>query len=206
MITRLQFMRDGEGYLNDVKRHIHVFDIASKKDLQITSDTLRRRRAGVVARRQADRLQRQPHRQPGRQRQRRHLRRRTACGRGTAPLTTYVAGERHVAGVQPGRRSIAYVTGGDSKDIWYATNNVAVVPVAGGTPRILTTGLDRNVSRPQFTPDGASVVFMVEEGGNVHVARAPAAGGAIVLGERVLGLPGDVRVDKELPWKDVPRS
>ena len=27
-----------------------------------------------------------------------------------------------------------------------------------------------------------------------------------ILGERVLGLPGDVRVDKELPWKDVPRS
>ena len=27
-----------------------------------------------------------------------------------------------------------------------------------------------------------------------------------ILGERVLGLPGDVRVDKGIPWKDVPRS
>ena len=27
-----------------------------------------------------------------------------------------------------------------------------------------------------------------------------------ILGERVLGLPGDVRVDKELPWSQVPRS
>ncbi len=27
-----------------------------------------------------------------------------------------------------------------------------------------------------------------------------------ILGERVLGLPGDVRVDKELPWAEVPRS
>ena len=27
-----------------------------------------------------------------------------------------------------------------------------------------------------------------------------------ILGERVLGLPGDVRVDKELPWAQVPRS
>jgi hypothetical protein len=27
-----------------------------------------------------------------------------------------------------------------------------------------------------------------------------------ILGERMLGLPGDVRVDKELPWRDVPRS
>jgi hypothetical protein len=27
-----------------------------------------------------------------------------------------------------------------------------------------------------------------------------------ILGERVLGLPGDVRVDKDQPWIDVPRS
>jgi len=27
-----------------------------------------------------------------------------------------------------------------------------------------------------------------------------------ILGERVLGLPGDVRVDKGLPWSQVPRS
>ena len=27
-----------------------------------------------------------------------------------------------------------------------------------------------------------------------------------ILGERVLGLPGDPRVDKDVPWKDVPRS
>ena len=26
------------------------------------------------------------------------------------------------------------------------------------------------------------------------------------IAERVLGLPGDVRVDKGIPWKDVPRS
>jgi alkylation response protein AidB-like acyl-CoA dehydrogenase len=27
-----------------------------------------------------------------------------------------------------------------------------------------------------------------------------------ILGERVLGLPGEPRVDKAVPWKDVPRS
>ena len=26
-----------------------------------------------------------------------------------------------------------------------------------------------------------------------------------ILGERVLGLPGEPRVDRDLPWKDVPR-
>jgi hypothetical protein len=27
-----------------------------------------------------------------------------------------------------------------------------------------------------------------------------------ILGERILGLPGDVRVDKEIAWADVPRN
>jgi hypothetical protein len=27
-----------------------------------------------------------------------------------------------------------------------------------------------------------------------------------ILGERVLGLPGEPRVDKDLPWREVPRG
>ena len=71
-------MRDGDGYLNDVKRHIHVFDIATKADVQLTSDRYDDGAPawapdGSLIAFSANRT-----RQPGRERQQRHLRHRAA--------------------------------------------------------------------------------------------------------------------------------
>ena len=186
VITRLQFMRDGEGYLNDIKRHIHVFDIATKNDVQLTTEKFddgaptwapdgsliafsANRTDNPDANDNTDIFVVEPR-----------------AGAKPRAITTSPSSDSSPV-FAPDGKSIAYLTGGDPKDIWYATNNVAIVPVSGGAPRILTGSLDRNVSRPQFTPDGANVLFLLEDGGNTHLARVPAAGGAIVrilAGER----------------------
>jgi dipeptidyl aminopeptidase/acylaminoacyl peptidase len=188
VITRLQFMRDGEGYLTDIKRHIHVFDIATRKDLQLTSDRYddgapawapdgsliafsANRTDNPDANDNSDIYVIEPRE-----------------GAKPRALTTSPGSDGSPV-FSPDGKSIAYLTGGDPKDIWYATNNVALVPVAGGAPKILTTALDRNVSRPQFAPDGSGVLFLLEDGGNMHLAKVPAAGGAVsrvLAGERDL--------------------
>lgn len=84
----------------------------------------------------------------------------------------------------PDGKSIVFLQGGPQKLIYYAVNKLAVVPAAGGTPRLLAVDLDRTVTHPRFTADGGSILFLLEEDRSVHLARIPASGGKI---ERLIG-------------------
>ncbi|MEH2065037.1 MAG: S9 family peptidase [Nostoc sp.] len=83
----------------------------------------------------------------------------------------------------PDGKLIAYLQGGPQKLLEYAVYHLAVIPTEGGTPRLLTANLDRNVVKPRFTSDGKSILFLLEDDGNVHLAKVPVAGGKI---ERLL--------------------
>jgi dipeptidyl aminopeptidase/acylaminoacyl peptidase len=86
----------------------------------------------------------------------------------------------------PDSASIAYVQGSDPKYSAYNLNRLAIVPVNGGAPRVLTEQLDRGVASPVFTPDGRSISFLVADDRSEYPARIPVTGGRV---ERLVGGP-----------------
>src|SRR4029453_17068410 len=162
VVRRLQFMSDGDGYLKDVRSHVHVFDVAKKTSFQLSSGPFDdsnpawspdSTRIAFVSNRtlpDADR---------------------------SLNTDVFVVEARegaipHVVTTSPGRDSapawgrdgqtIAYVAGCDPKDLWYGASHIALIPAAGGAGRALTAALDRNVSSPRVAP-GGTILFLLGE-------------------------------------------
>lgn len=208
VIRRLQFKRDGEGYLRELRQHIHVFDVESKKSVQVTSGPYDDAEPvwspdGRFLAFTSNRTE-----EPDSNDNSDVFIVEAKAGQKPRAVTTSPGTDLNPA-FSPDGKSIAYLAGGDPKDLWYATNHVAVVPVAGGDPRPLTLPLDRNVNLTRFSPDGRFIYFILEDGGNEHLARVPAEGGPVervVAGERsvqayVLGPKGEPVVLESTPHR-----
>jgi len=76
----------------------------------------------------------------------------------------------------PDGQTIAYIT---AEDGVYAIQHIAVIPAAGGTPKILTLELDRWVNDLRFSADGAWIYFLYENLGGAHLARVRVRDGKI---------------------------
>jgi dipeptidyl aminopeptidase/acylaminoacyl peptidase len=89
----------------------------------------------------------------------------------------------------PDGKLIAFLRGDEPRFLAYQQNRLAVVPSAGGAPRILTTSLDRPVSSPRFSADGSSILVLIVDDREQHLARVRVADGAVervVIGKRVV--------------------
>jgi dipeptidyl aminopeptidase/acylaminoacyl peptidase len=182
VLDRYHFKQDVQGYLGTKRSHLYVFDVAAKKLDTLTTGTYDEanpswspdgKSIAFVSDRSPD-----PDKsintdvyvidaRPG----------------ATMRRVTTFEGDDNNAGSRlawsPDGKSIAYVRGGSTSFTIYDQYRLAVIPAAGGEPRILTEALDRPVSSPRWTPDGTSLLFLVTDDRTQYVARMKASGGAI---------------------------
>ena len=190
VVDRFRFKDDGVGYIGEERDHLHVLTLAGRKVEIITPGPYDEyapawspdgRAIAFLSRRR-----------PEYDRNDNWDLYVVAATPGAEPrqLTTFAGADMDPAwgnrppSWSPDGKLIAYVQGGKPELLYYGGQKVAVVPVDGGPARVLTGALDRNVLSPTFSPDGASVLFLLEDDRVYHLARVPAAGGDV---ERLIG-------------------
>jgi dipeptidyl aminopeptidase/acylaminoacyl peptidase len=78
----------------------------------------------------------------------------------------------------PDGHKIAYLQGGEDRWVYYAPWQLAVVDVASGREE-LPAPIDRCVTRPRFSPDGRSVLALVEHSRVTWLSRVDLATGRV---------------------------
>ena len=188
VIDRIQFKRDGQGYLDRRRTHVYVFDVATKALRQLTFGDYDDsspvwspdgRWIAFVSNRDADpdttvntdvwvvpvpeTIEPVPAGDEA-----------SAAGGVTPRRLTTSPGRDHSPTWSPDGRWIAYVTDASTTPagLAYGITALAMVNVDGDpAPRRLARALDRSVASPRFTPDGRGVLVLLRDEGRRPLVR-----------------------------------
>ena len=174
VVDRYEYKADEIGYLDRRRAHLYVFDIATKTVTQVTSGDYDDAEPawspdGKSLAFSSNRSQPDPDRTYDS-----NIwvvaADNTDKGAHLTQITTNPGSDEHPVW-SPDGRSIAYVTQLEPKLSEYSTHHLAISPAAGGSAKVLTATLDRNVEHPQFSPDGQSIYFMADDDATINVCR-----------------------------------
>jgi len=192
VIDRFVFKYDGIGWLGQERDHLYLFDLTTRHAEQVTPGPYDE--ANISWSPDGSRIAFVSRRRPEFDRSDNWDLYVVEAKAGAEPrqVTTFEGadmdpewGDRPPSW-SPDGKLLAYVQGGRPELLYYAGQKLAVVPADGGPARVLTPALDRNVLSPTFSPDGRSVLFLLEDDRVYHLARVPVTGGKV---ERVVGGP-----------------
>jgi dipeptidyl aminopeptidase/acylaminoacyl peptidase len=182
VIDRYIFKEDEIGYLERHRKHLYVFDLATKSLTQITSGDFDDEHPawspdGKSIAFDSNRSTPDPDRNTDT-----NIWVVAADNKNKGADLTQVTtnpGEDKTPAWSPDGKWIAYITQLDPKFYIYATNHLAVSPAAGGEAKVLTKTFDRMASAPHFSPDGKFVYFIADDDGTQNLCKVPVQGGEI---------------------------
>ena len=181
VIDRYHFKEDVEGYLRNERTHLYLFDVATKKAEALTPGTLFDESApawspdgsqiAFVSKRGTGDLDRNDNTDIWMI--------DAKVGAKARQVTTSPNPEQGPLAWSPDGKFIAYIVGDELKYVEYSEPRLAVIPAAGGQPRMLAESLDRPVRAPLWSRDGAFITFVVADDRSQYPARVPARGGPV---------------------------
>src|SRR5688572_3924767 len=171
VIDRYAFKRDGDWYLRGERTHLYLFDVTAKKAELLTPGTFNEeapawspdgKRIAFMRRHGQGDIDRAPNRDL-------FVMEACTCAN-PQQLTFSTVEEVGRPEWSPDGKSIAYLLGDEVKWSAYDQAQLMVIPSKGGTAKPLTPSLDRPVSSPVWSRDGASLTFLVVDDRSQHVA------------------------------------
>jgi Tol biopolymer transport system component len=204
VIDRYYFKEDETGYLGSRRQHLYVFDVVTRKFESITPGRFSESRPSWSP--DGTRIAFYSNRGEDPDRNNEFGLYTVEPRTGATPkLLTKFQGDAsdswmHPPAWRPDGREIAFITAGDPKLIFYSVHNLAVVSSAGGEARLVSKSLDRNVSDPQWSADGRSIYFLVEDDLNQVLSRINVASGKVERGSCRVRMMSCWRASSSLRW------
>ena len=182
VIDRLQFKDDYVGYLNRLRAHLYVFDIATKSTVQITAGDyedyspawspdgsaiafVSNRTEEPDANYNSDIWLVDPD---------------IAHGEQTPVRVTQNPGSDEDPLWHPDGERLAYITTTQPElPVYYLPTQVAVIRIGEDEPTVLTASLDRKLYQARFSPDGGIVYALLEDDGMVNLAAVSIEDGSL---------------------------